>query len=385
VPAGFGFDYINADALIHELSVANGYITTKSGMSYKVLGLDPYSQHMSLPVLRAIHKLVESGAVVAGPKPVDDPSLADDQAEFHKLNDELFGDGTGVQHVGKGSVYAGQKLADVFEAIKVAPDFDYTKPETDASILFAHRKLTGGDFYFVDNRNNRDETVDATFRVTGKEAELWHPETGKSEPVSYKIADGRTTVPLHLEPWGTVFVVFRKPTREVSRTLPKITEAQTATVDGPWSVSFQPDLGAPASITLDTLSSWSDNSNAGVKYYSGTGTYTKTVTAPANLFMKGGRVWIDLGDVKNLAHVTVNGKDLGVVWHAPYRVDVTSALKAGTNEVTIKVTNAWVNRLIGDQQPGATKYTYADVKPYKANSPLLPSGLLGPVRLYATN
>jgi len=150
-------------------------------------------------------------------------------------------------------------------------------------------------------------------------------------------------------------------------------------------VSFQPDLGAPASITLDTLSSWSDNSNAGVKYYSGTGTYTKTVTAPANLFMKGGRVWIDLGDVKNLAHVTVNGKDLGVVWHAPYRVDVTSALKAGTNEVTIKVTNAWVNRLIGDQQPGATKYTYADVKPYKANSPLLPSGLLGPVRLYATN
>ena len=217
VPAGYGFDYINADGLIHELNVADGRITTKSGMSYRVLGLDPYSQHMSLPVLRAIHKLVEDGAVVAGPKPTDDPSLADDQAEFRKLNDELFGDGTGVHKVGKGTVYAGQSLTDVFNALKVAPDFDYTKPESDTRLLFVHRKLADGDLYFVDNRNDRDETVDATFRVTGKAPELWHAETGKSEPVSYHIADGRTTVPLHLEPWGTVFVVFRKATRERHR------------------------------------------------------------------------------------------------------------------------------------------------------------------------
>ena len=110
VPAGYGFDYINADGLIHELSVSNGRITTRSGMSYRVLGLDPYSQHMSLPVLRAIHKLVEEGAVVAGPKPFDDPSLADNQPEFHKLDTELFGDGSGVHHVGKGTVYAGENL-----------------------------------------------------------------------------------------------------------------------------------------------------------------------------------------------------------------------------------------------------------------------------------
>ena len=129
VPAGYGFDYVNADALIHELSVANGRIVTPGGTSYRVLGLDPYSQHMSLPVLRAIHKLVADGAVVAGPKPTDDPSLADDQAEFRKLDDELFGDGTGVHHVGKGTVYAGENLGDVFKALQVAPDFDYTKPE----------------------------------------------------------------------------------------------------------------------------------------------------------------------------------------------------------------------------------------------------------------
>ena len=122
-------------ALIHKLSAADGRITTKSGMNYRVLALDPYSQHMSLPVLRAIHKLVEDGAVVAGPKPTDDPSLADDQAEFKKLNDELFGDGTGVHEVGKGKVYAGQKPSGCFNALNVAPDFDYTKPESDTRIL----------------------------------------------------------------------------------------------------------------------------------------------------------------------------------------------------------------------------------------------------------
>jgi hypothetical protein len=379
VPAGYGFDYINADALIHELSVADGRITTKSGMDYQVLGLDPYSRHMSLPVLKAIYKLVQDGAVVAGPMPTDDPSQADDQAEFKKLNSELFGDGTGVHSVGKGKVYAGQNLAEVFTALKVAPDFDYTKPQSDSRLLFVHRKLADGDVYFVDNRNDRDETVDATFRVTGKTPELWRAETGTSEPVSYKIANGQTTVPLHLEPWGTAFVVFRKSTHETTHSLPKVTESKVATVDGPWKVTFQPNRGAPPSATMDTLSSWSDSSDTGVKYFSGEGTYTKTIQASADWFKKGARLWIDLGDVKNLAEVKVNGKSLGILWHTPYRVDATTALKTGANEVTIKVTNAWVNRLIGDEQPGATKITFADVKPYKANSPLLSSGLLGPV------
>jgi hypothetical protein len=380
IPAGYGFDYINADALIHDLSVDKGCcITTKSGMSYKVLGLDPYSKHMSLPVLKAIEKLVKDGATIAGAKPTDDPSQADDHAEFDRINSELFGDGTGVHTVGSGKVYAGQSLTDVFAALNLKPDFDYSKPESDANLLFVHRKLSDGDAYFIDNRNDREETVDASFRVTGKGPELWYSETGTSKPASYKIADGRTTVPLHLEPWGTVFVVFRKATSETAHTEAKVTESKVADVEGPWKVSFQPDRGAPPSITLDKLIAWNDSTDAGVKYFSGVGTYTKTVQAPADWFKKGSRVWIDLGDVKNLAEVTVNGKSLGIVWHTPYRVDATSALKPGANEVSIKVINAWVNRLIGDQQPGATKYTMADVKPYKADSPLLPSGLLGPV------
>jgi hypothetical protein len=379
IPAGYGFDYINADGLIHELSVTGDRITTKSGMSYRVLGLDAYSKHMSLPVLRALHKLVSEGAIVAGAKPADDPSLADDAAEFSKLNTELFGDGTGVHKVGKGTVYAGQSLSDVFAALKLPADFDYSKPEPDARLEFVHRKLPDADVYFVDNRKDRSESLDASFRVTGKVAELWHPETGKTEPASYTIADGKTTVPLTLEPWGTVFVVFRKAAKGTSFAVPKMTEATVATVDGPWDVAFDAKWGAPASVKLDKLISWTDSPDAGVKYYSGIGTYTKTIDLPAGSLKKGAQLWIDLGDVKNLAEVTVNGKALGQVWHAPYRIDATSALKAGANTVTIKVTNAWVNRMIGDEQPGATKYTFADVKPYRAKSPLLPSGLLGPV------
>jgi hypothetical protein len=286
--------------------------------------------------------------------------------------------------VGKGRVYAGQNAEAALKALGVAPDFDHTKPMSDTRVLFVHRKLADGDVYFLDNRNDRDETLDVSFRVTGKAPELWYAETGEAVPASYKIAGGRTTLPLHLEPWGTVFVVFREPTKETSRTLPEIVETKLATLDDSWDVSFQPGRGAPASVKLDRLASWNDNADKGVRYFSGTGTYTKTIQASADWFRPGAKLWIYLGDVKNLAEVTVNGKSLGIVWHAPYRVDATSALKTGANEVTIKVTNAWVNRLIGDQQPEATtKYTFTDVTPYKANSPLLPSGLLGPVHLYS--
>jgi hypothetical protein len=300
------------------------------------------------------------------------------------MNDELFGDGTGTHKVGKGTIYAGQDLGDVFAAMQVKPDFDYTKPETGARLEFLHRKLPDADLYFVDNRSDKPASVDATFRVAGKAPELWRAENGSSEPATFAIADGLTTVPLKLEPWGTVFVVFRKPTKETSFTAPAKTETQPATVEGPWTVSFQPGRGAPATITLDTLSSWSDSQDSGVKYFSGAGTYTKTIDASPDWFKNGAHVWIDLGDVKNLAEVMVNGKSLGVAWHAPYRVDATAALKPGSNEVKIVVYNAWVNRLIGDLQPDAKiKYTFTTSKPYNADSPLQASGLLGPVNVYS--
>ena len=379
VPAGYGFDYINADGLIHEFAAANGQIVTKSGMQYKVLGLDPHSRHMSLPVLRAIHNLVRDGAVVAGPKPTDDPSEADDQSEFQKLSADLFGDGSGVHRVGKGTVYAGQRVGDALAALQVKPDFDYPKGGGDGDVEFVHRKLADGDIYFVDNRSDRGVMFDATFRVAGRQPELWHAETGGAEPVSFKVVDGRTTIPLRLEPWGTVFVVFGRRTTEVAHVVVPVNEANLATVGGTWKVSFEPGRGAPASIAMNELADWSRSADAGVKYFSGLATYTNTVQVAPEWLKRDARLWLDLGDVRNLAVLSVNGQEIGAVWHAPYRLDVTSALKAGTNEIQVRVANAWVNRLIGDEQPGATKLTFTDVKPYKANSPLQPSGLLGPV------
>jgi len=156
----------------------------------------------------------------------------------------------------------------------VKPDFDYAKDGNDSDVEFVHRKLTDADIYFVDNRSDRGVSIKATFRVTGKQPELWHAETGTSEPVSFEIADGRTTVPLRLEPWGTVFVVFDKRTAATSRVITPVQETTVATVSGTWTVGFEPGRGAPASITMDELSDWSRNADPGVKYFSGVATYT---------------------------------------------------------------------------------------------------------------
>ena len=381
VPAGYNFDYVNADALIHKFSVANGKLTTASGMTYRVLGLDPRSRRMSLAVLEKIDALVEGGASVVGAKPESSPSLADDSSRFHALAEKLWGSGNG-NSTGKGKVYGSQKLGDVLAAMQIAPDFEYTKPATDTNLLFVHRNVAGADLYFVDNRNDRDEVLDATFRVQGKSAEIWHPDTGKTEPATYQTANGRTTVPLHLEPWGTVFVVFRHPARATSLRLPSVAEDPVATLEGPWNVAFQPGRGAPEKVVLDKLASWSESADAGVKYFSGTATYSKTLQADQQWFHSGAHLWIDLGSVKNLAEVIVNGKSLGIVWKTPYRVDVTTALKTGENTVEVKVTNAWANRIIGDRQPNAVNiYTFTSPKFYKADAPLYPSGLLGPVQM----
>ena len=259
----------------------------------------------------------------------------------------------------------------------MAPDFDYTKPEADTRLLFVHRKLADGDLYFVDNRNDRGEQVDATFRVTGKAPELWHADTGKTEPVSFKIADGRTTVPLKLEPWGTVFVVFRKATSETSRTLPATTE--NGACHCRWSVEGELPAGSRSTGVDHARQAFVVERHAGPRreVFLRNRHLHKDDRRPPDWLKTGAQVWIDLGDVKNLAEVTVNGKPLGIVWHAPYRVDATTALKPGANEISIKVTNAWVNRLIGDEQPNAVKITFADEKPYKRELAAAAFGLDG--------
>ena len=337
---------------------------------------------MSLPVLRKISAMAKAGAVVVGEKPVRTPSLSDDQAEFKTIVNELWANEKGENTLDKGKVYAGKTIAEVLASIKITPDFEYTKPQNTTNLMFVHRKLGDVEIYWVNNRNSNVENLDATFRVEGKAPEVWHPETGVIEEASYNIAEGRTTVPLRMEPNDAVFVVFRKKAARPSLTLTQPVETQLAVIDGAWNVSFQPDRGTTAKIVLNELTSWSENTDPGVKYFSGTGSYTKTIQATADWFKKGSQIWIDLGSVKNLAEVFVNGKSLGIVWKTPFRVNVTEALKRGENALELKVTNLWVNRLIGDQQPGNTKkITYTTQVFYHTNSPLLPSGLPGPVKI----
>jgi hypothetical protein len=382
IPAGYSFDYINADAVINRLSMTDRWITTPSGMAYRVLVLDPRCRQMSLPVLKKIRDMVFSGAVVVGAKPVSSPSLSDNQMEFQNIANEVWGAGDGAHAFGKGMAYGRQTLAEVLNELQLVPDFEYAKPLNDTRLMFVHRKLPQGDIYWVNSRNDRAESIEASFRVQGMEPEIWHPDTGMIGPASYKIEGGRTTVSLRLDPMDAFFVVFRKPAAQQASSAPVPVETSIAALEGSWDVSFQPNRGAPEKITLDTLTSWAENAEAGVKYFSGTGTYAKAFEAPADWFSNDACHWLDLGTVKNIAEVILNGKVLGTVWKAPFRIDMTGALKPGTNMLEVKVTNLWVNRLIGDAQPDvARKYTYTTQPFYRANSPLLPSGLLGPVRI----
>jgi hypothetical protein len=389
-PTGYAFDFVNSDVLLHKLSFKDGLLVTPGGTSYRLLYIGGRSQRMTIPVLEQITNLVRQGAVIVGNKPVESPSLADDQRRFQLLADRLWGKGTpasgSVRKVGLGRVFVGVSANDALKALNAAPDFDYTRPEPDTSLMFLHRKLADGDLYFVDNRRDRAEKLSATFRVSGYAPELWNPDTGETTPVTYKIAGDRTTVPLTLDPWGTTFIVFRKPSTVASLDVPLPTETSLASLDKvmntDWTVSFQPGRGAPESAHFSRLSSWSGNANYGIKYFSGTASYSKTITIPESALAQGAHIWLDLGDVHDLAEIAINGRYLGILWKTPFKVDVTSLLKPGPNQILIQVTNLWVNRLIGDQQTWTLrKYAFTDFTPYKANSPLLPSGLLGPIRV----
>jgi hypothetical protein len=376
LPAGYGFDFVNSDVILHQLSFANGGLETRSGMHYKVLYLGGSSRKMTLPVLRKIRDLVEAGAVVVGDRPTGSPSLTDNATEFTTIADELW-----RKSIGKGKVIPGNDVNGALASLGIVRDLECDNAGKGEDVMFVHRRLSNGDVYFLSNRTERQQTLNATFRVSGKRPELWHADTGLMEPVSYRVENGRTSVPLQLDANESVFVVFLQSAAAPASTVPNRQETTLTTVEGNWDLRFAPNLGAPEKTTLDRLASWTENSDAGVKYYSGTATYLKSLDVPATWFMKGQRLMLDLGDVHELAEISINGHSLGIAWHPPYKIDVTDAIKQGVNTLEIKVTNLWVNRLIGDQQPGATKYTFTATNTYKADAPLRPSGLLGPVTL----
>jgi len=390
-PEGHGYDWINADILLNRMSVEDGRLVLPSGMSYGVLVLPDYVNQVTLPVLRKLRHLVSAGATVVAPRPTGSPSLSDyaNEAEYRSIVNQVWGSTNGVganeHEYGKGKIYWGKPLEEVLAATKVSPDFEYNRPEFDSELVWIHRRDGDQDIYFVANQKEHPEDAQTSFRVEGKEAELWHPDTGLIEPTEYKIESGRTSVPLHLDPYGSVFVVFRHKALAPSRTLPRPVTTALATVEGLWLVSFPPNRGAPPQVRFDNLVSWTDYADDGVKYFSGTATYAKDIDVPQHWFKPGAKIMLDLGAVKEIAEVSVNGKAIGgILWKPPFRADVTAALTLGSNHVEVKVTNLWPNRIIGDRQPNATKkYAWLDYKPFRADTPLLESGLLGPVGLYS--
>jgi alpha-L-rhamnosidase/Glycosyl hydrolases family 2, sugar binding domain len=255
-----------------------------------------------------------------------------------------------------------------------------------AKILYRHRQTVEQDIYWLDNRSDAENSAEVSFNITGKMPELWNAQTGKTEKIGYKIKDGRTIISLHFDSWEAYFIVFKEKTTVLTYQKPMIQTAIVTEIRSNWTINF-PKIG---NIKTDKLNSWTtladiqnpnsdiQNTEGSVKYFSGTATYQNTFKI--NQLDTKARYEIDLGDVKNIAEVIVNSKNMGIAWKKPFKLDITEGVKKGDNSIEIKVTNLWVNRLIGDAQPDVkVKTTFTTMPFYQADAPLLPSGLMGPV------
>jgi len=442
--AGYDYDVCTAEALLTRMTVKNGRLVLPDGMSYRVLVL-PETTRMTPALLRKVKDLVAAGATVVGPvRATKSPGLTGypkSDAEVRELADELWG---------RGKVLTGNSPEQVLAGLGVGPDFS-----APPFIRWIHRSAGDTEIYFVASQSPQPAEATCVFRVNGKRPELWRPETGRIEPVAvYEEAGSTTRIPVQFEPSGSVFVVFRRsagafdpvvsvardgrtiaPAPEPSAEVrvdengrlfveawqPGRYELKTASgrtlradapatpmveISGPWELRFPPGWGAPERVTLAKLVSWTDHGDPGLKHFSGTAVYARTISAPGELFGDNRRVYLDLGKVQIMARVKLNGQDLGVLWKPPYRVDVTGILKPGANALEVGVTNLWVNRLIGDEdlpedsernpngtlktwpqwvqegKPSPTgRFTFVSWRLWKKGEPLVESGLLGPVTL----
>jgi hypothetical protein len=453
IPYGYDYDACSDDVVMR-MKVKDGRLVLPSGMSYKILVLLP-GPSMRPELLKKIRDLAKDGATVVGTKPTKSPSLQN----YPKCDME-------VQKLAK-DINWNKSLLETLAELRLKPDFEFAGAEEVSDTLYSgngieyiHRKIDDSDVYFVSNQHQYPKVVDCIFRVQGMMPELWHPDTGEIEPVHVYSAtdDGRTMVQLRMDPAGSVFVVFRKPAPAdsivsikpapasikimngkavLAARKPGRYEMKTATgktilaeikevpgpvkITGPWQLSFPENWGAPPQVELNKLVSWHKHENEGVRFFSGTAVYFKEFNLNENLIRDDISLILDLGDVQVIAQVKLNGKELGTLWKPPFTVNISDTARKGKNELQIKVTNLWPNRLIGDEQyedpdqwnppleenphmsppggkglkvlpewyvqgkprPQSKRYTWTTWKFYNKDSELLPSGLLGPVEIVA--
>ena len=398
---GYDYDVCNAEVLLTRLSVKNGRVVLPDGMSYHLLSL-PDIKAMPVEVINKIRELVEAGATVVGPKPERDPGLLNyPESDEHvkKTAGYLWGSINGITKkegkIGKGRIIDGKTLREVLLSDGVLPDFEAVDTAGSAFIDFIHRTTPEAEIYFIANRNERIETIKTIFRVEGRKPELWDPVSGKKRTLpGFEIENGRTKISLEFKPYESMFIVFPKL---ASRTLAKnfknfIHLKPVYELSGSWDVQFNKEWFYPTDglnpeqangmFTFNKLEDWSTRSEAAIKHYSGTAFYTKIFDI-SNLSVPDKKeVFLDLGSVKESVRVRLNGSDLGVVWCYPWHVEVSKVLKSGKNKLELEIVNLWPNRLIGDTSlPVEKRKTNTNVITYKPDSPLLPSGLIGPVTL----
>nr|WP_295922325.1 glycosyl hydrolase [uncultured Dyadobacter sp.] len=390
---GFDYDLINEDRLL-ALEVRDGKLFLPHGVSYRVLAL-PDHKTLSLAALIKIEALVKAGAVVIGNKTVTTASLVQYPASgqtVKKIADALWGNENqpnGSRKVGNGRVVWGQNAADYLRSTGVAFDMQIVEKETGSRYDYIHRSTENADFYFISSQNRAASNMTAAFRISGKQPELWNAVTGEVKAAtSFTQKDGITYVPLQFDPYGSVFVVFQNDISKDQNGTAKTNYAEfqyKTTLHGAWNVAFDTKWGGPSNAVFNELTSWTDRNEEGIKFYSGKAVYYKKFDADI-ASNAGTSVYLDLGDVKDvgIARVMLNGKDLGILWAPPLRVNVSGVLREKDNELKVEVTNTWRNRLIGDRtKPVEKRLTKTNVKVLDSWQ-LTPSGLLGPVRLLVT-
>lgn len=391
MPDGYDYDVINTDVLLHDASVEpDGHVRLTSGMRYRILVLPP-SDAMSVAVIRKLGELTAAGAWIVGGRPHHSVGLSGyprSDAEVQTVAETLWGGLDGIANtqrpVGKGMVVWGLPLGDVLARAGAIPDAEISSG-VGAKVAWLHRTLADGELYYVANQKDARQTIEARFRVTGKAPSLWDPVTGEKRPASYRIEKNATVVHFDLAERQSQYVVFRTPAMESAHEVIAPVETLAADMAGLWRVTFTGPGAPTAPLTMAKLASWTDQTDPAIRYFSGTATYTQTVTLGKKQLGRG-RLLLDLGDVRDVAQVRVNGTDIGLVWAPPFRVDVTQVLHAGHNVIEVRVTNEWTNRIEGDKKdpshaalPGSDK-----IRRFFNQTDQLPaSGLLGPVRLIA--
>lgn len=374
LPTAYGFDFINADALQGLVTVDKGALETVSGQRYRLLYLGGSSHRMTLPTLEKIYELVSHGATLVGDRPSGSPSEADDPVRFQLLANHLWPSaGAGMKR--PEHVYTGVTAEQALSQMGVAPDLSFNN-STSASLRFQHRRLADGrEIYFIANLGEHAERVEGQFRVEGLKPEVWDAATGDTQGAAFNTQENATRVALALAPGDAKFVVFQKRSKPVAAR--EALDAQQP-LQGPWRLSYTDVTGKKLAKTLTTLGDWAQSADARLKYFSGTATYALRFNSTRRC---AARCYLNLGEVRDMATVSLNQMQLGTLWKPPYQVDVSKALRAGENTLEVHVTTPWVNRLIGDAQPQARPTLFTTGPTYAADAPLRRSGLLGPVTI----